>query len=54
MYLTYEGKARPVGWANLCPCCQCYANRTLNKRQEDFINNWESEAFRKKLASKKK
>jgi rhamnose utilization protein RhaD (predicted bifunctional aldolase and dehydrogenase) len=24
---------------------------TLNKRQEDFINNWESEAFRKKLAS---
>jgi len=25
---------------------------TLNKRQEDFINNWESEAFRKKLASK--
>ena len=26
---------------------------TLNKRQEDFINNWESEAFRKKLASKK-
>jgi len=27
---------------------------TLNKRQEDFINNWESEAFRKKLASGKK
>jgi rhamnose utilization protein RhaD (predicted bifunctional aldolase and dehydrogenase) len=27
---------------------------TLNKRQEDFINNWESEAFRKKLASIKK
>ena len=27
---------------------------TLNKRQEDFINNWESEAFRKKLASTKK
>jgi rhamnose utilization protein RhaD (predicted bifunctional aldolase and dehydrogenase) len=27
---------------------------TLNKRQEGFINNWESEAFRKKLASKKK
>jgi rhamnose utilization protein RhaD (predicted bifunctional aldolase and dehydrogenase) len=27
---------------------------TLNKRQEDFINNWESEAFRKNLASKKK
>ena len=26
---------------------------TLNKRQEDFINNWESETFRKKLASKK-
>jgi rhamnose utilization protein RhaD (predicted bifunctional aldolase and dehydrogenase) len=26
---------------------------TLNKRQEDFINNWESEAFRKKLASGK-
>ena len=25
----------------------------LSKRQEDFINNWESEAFRKKLASKK-
>ncbi len=25
--------------------------RALNKRQEDFINNWESEAFRKKLAS---
>jgi len=24
---------------------------TLNKRQEEFINNWESEAFRKKLAS---
>lgn len=24
---------------------------TLNKRQEDFINNWESEAFRKELAS---
>ncbi len=23
----------------------------LNKRQQDFINNWESEAFRKKLAS---
>jgi NAD(P)-dependent dehydrogenase (short-subunit alcohol dehydrogenase family)/rhamnose utilization protein RhaD (predicted bifunctional aldolase and dehydrogenase) len=23
---------------------------TLNKRQSDFINNWESEAFRKKLA----
>jgi rhamnose utilization protein RhaD (predicted bifunctional aldolase and dehydrogenase) len=27
---------------------------TLNKRQQDFINNWESEAFRKKLVSKKK
>ena len=27
---------------------------TLNKRQEDFINNWESEAFRKKLADGKK
>ena len=27
---------------------------TLNKRQENFINNWESEAFRKKLASTKK
>jgi rhamnose utilization protein RhaD (predicted bifunctional aldolase and dehydrogenase) len=27
---------------------------TLNRRQEDFINNWESEAFRKKLASTKK
>ncbi len=27
---------------------------TLNKRQQDFINNWESEAFRKKLASEKK
>ncbi|MBN2137645.1 MAG: class II aldolase [Sedimentisphaerales bacterium] len=26
---------------------------TLNKRQEDFINNWESEAFRKKLAAGK-
>ena len=26
----------------------------LNKRQQDFINNWESEAFRKTLASKKK
>ncbi len=26
----------------------------LNKRQQNFINNWESEAFRKKLASKKK
>jgi rhamnose utilization protein RhaD (predicted bifunctional aldolase and dehydrogenase) len=26
---------------------------TLNKRQQDFIDNWESEAFRKKLASKK-
>jgi len=26
---------------------------TLNKRQEDFINNWESEAFRKKIASTK-
>jgi rhamnose utilization protein RhaD (predicted bifunctional aldolase and dehydrogenase) len=25
---------------------------TLNKRQENFINNWESEAFRKKLVSK--
>jgi len=24
---------------------------TLNKRQQDFINNWEAEAFRKKLAS---
>jgi rhamnose utilization protein RhaD (predicted bifunctional aldolase and dehydrogenase) len=24
---------------------------TLNRRQEDFISNWESEAFRKKLAS---
>ena len=27
---------------------------TLNKRQQDFINNWEAEAFRKKLASGKK
>ncbi|MHC4169659.1 MAG: class II aldolase/adducin family protein [Planctomycetota bacterium] len=27
--------------------------RTLNKRQEDFISNWESEAFRKKLATGK-
>jgi rhamnose utilization protein RhaD (predicted bifunctional aldolase and dehydrogenase) len=27
---------------------------TLNKRQQDFINNWESEAFRKKLVSTKK
>jgi len=26
----------------------------LNKRQQDFINNWEAEAFRKKLASTKK
>ena len=26
---------------------------TLNKRQEDFINNWEAEAFRKKLANGK-
>ena len=26
----------------------------LNKRQQDFINNWESEAFRLKLASDKK
>jgi len=26
----------------------------LNKRQQDFINNWESEAFRKKLANTKK
>ncbi|MGD8787072.1 MAG: class II aldolase/adducin family protein [Phycisphaerales bacterium] len=25
----------------------------LNKRQQDFINNWEAEAFRKKLASNK-
>ena len=23
----------------------------LTKRQQDFINNWESEAFRKKLAT---
>lgn len=28
--------------------------RTLSKRQEDFISNWESEAFRKKLATGKK
>ncbi len=28
--------------------------RTLNKRQEDFISNWESEAFRKKLATGKR
>ena len=27
---------------------------TLNKRQEDFITNWESEAFRKKLATGKR
>jgi rhamnose utilization protein RhaD (predicted bifunctional aldolase and dehydrogenase) len=27
---------------------------TLNKHQEDFINNWESEAFRKKLVSSPK
>ncbi|MBL7153873.1 MAG: class II aldolase, partial [Phycisphaerae bacterium] len=27
---------------------------TLNKRQEDFINNWESEKFRKTLADGKK
>ncbi|MBN2270140.1 MAG: class II aldolase [Sedimentisphaerales bacterium] len=27
---------------------------TLNKRQEEFINNWESEAFRKKLADGKR
>ena len=26
----------------------------LNKRQQNFINNWESEAFRKELAAKKK
>jgi rhamnose utilization protein RhaD (predicted bifunctional aldolase and dehydrogenase) len=26
---------------------------TLNKRQQDFINNWEAEAFRRKLASNK-
>jgi len=26
----------------------------LNKRQQDFINNWEAEAFRKKLVSGKK
>ncbi|MHC4310399.1 MAG: hypothetical protein ACYSSN_10665, partial [Planctomycetota bacterium] len=26
----------------------------LNKRQQDFINNWEAEAFRKKLVSTKK
>jgi rhamnose utilization protein RhaD (predicted bifunctional aldolase and dehydrogenase) len=26
----------------------------LNKRQQDFINNWEAEAFRKQLASKTK
>jgi len=28
--------------------------RALNKRQQDFINNWESEAFRKELAARKK
>ncbi len=28
--------------------------RALNKRQQDFINNWESEAFRKRLAGGKK
>ena len=28
--------------------------RALNKRQQDFINNWESEAFRKQLVSTKK
>jgi len=39
---------------DFCPCCQCNADRILNKRQQDFINNWESEAFRKKLASEKK
>ena len=27
---------------------------TLNRRQKDFINNWESEAFRKELATGKK
>jgi len=27
---------------------------TLNRRQEDFINNWESEKFRKQLASGKR
>ncbi len=31
--------------------CKMGGILTLNKRQEDFINNWESEAFRMKLAS---
>jgi rhamnose utilization protein RhaD (predicted bifunctional aldolase and dehydrogenase) len=61
LFVAADKKTAPV-IAEITTCSvliRMYAQKfggilALNKRQQDFINNWESEAFRKKLATGKK
>ena len=61
LFVAADKKTAPV-IAQITTCSvliRMYAQKfggilALTKRQQDFINNWESEAFRKKLASSKK
>ena len=58
LFVAADRKTAPV-IAEITACSvliRMYAQQfggilALNKRQQDFINNWEAEAFRKKLAS---
>ncbi|UCC99165.1 MAG: class II aldolase/adducin family protein [Phycisphaerales bacterium] len=61
LFVAADKKTSPV-IAEITGCSlliRMYATKlggilALSRRQQDFINNWESEAFRKKLASEKK
>ena len=61
LFVAADKKTTPV-IADITTCSlliRMYATKfggvlALNKRQQDFINNWEAEAFRKKLASQEK
>jgi rhamnose utilization protein RhaD (predicted bifunctional aldolase and dehydrogenase) len=61
LFVAADKKTTPV-IAEITACSiliRMYATKfggilALNKRQQDFINNWEAEAFRKILASQKK
>ena len=61
LFVAADEKTAPV-IAEITACSvliRIYAQKfggilALNKRQQDFINNWEAEAFRKKLVSSKK
>ena len=61
LFVAADKKTAPV-IAEITTCSvliRMYAQKfggilALTKRQQDFINNWEAEAFRKKLASSKK